>query len=559
MAPPRKRGSAATKTAAPKTAAAKTGAPKTAAAKTGAAKTGAAKTGAAKTGAGRTAATASAADRSAAPKKNSATGTAAKARSPKAASAAVGSPRRTTTRDALAAGAARASGERARRRGTPLVAVPDLVDAPAREPETATPTTTASTITTAAGATTGAAPTRATVAEARKHRPRPAARSPKPAPKFQAREGGRRTEPPRPIRPLRPVPDARSDISPSSAQRLRAEAASRNEAVHTEASRPRPRPEVVRPGEASRTVFPGLEDLVQAGVAALRTVVAASGVEPEEVERQVASTLAFLRRRLTGDFEVDDFGFDEDFTVNAYLPLLRPLYKTWFRVEVRGIENIPAVGGGLVVSNHSGTLAMDSLMTQVAVYDETPTHRHLRMLGADFVFQTPVVSQIARKSGSTLAANSDAERLLGGGELVGVWPEGFKGIGKPFSERYKLQRFGRGGFVASAIRAGVPIIPCSIVGAEEIYPMIGNMKTFARLIGAPYAPVTPTWPLLGPLGLVPLPSKWLIEFGAPVQTSDLGHGAADDPMLIFDLTDQTRETIQQTLYSLLMQRRSVFF
>jgi 1-acyl-sn-glycerol-3-phosphate acyltransferase len=288
---------------------------------------------------------------------------------------------------------------------------------------------------------------------------------------------------------------------------------------------------------------PGVEDLVQAGVAALRAVVAASGVEPDEVEKQVASTLAFLRRRVTGDFEVDDFGFDEDFTTSAYLPLLRPLYKSWFRVEVRGIENIPAEGGGLVVSNHSGTFAFDSLMTQVAVYDETPTHRHLRMLGADFVFQTPVV----------------AERLLTSGELVGVWPEGFKGIGKPFSERYKLQRFGRGGFVANAIRAGVPIIPCSIVGAEEIYPMIGNMKTLARLVGAPYAPVTPTWPLLGPLGLVPLPSKWLIEFGVPVQTSDLGDGAADDPMLIFDLTDQTRETIQQTLYSLLMQRRSVFF
>jgi 1-acyl-sn-glycerol-3-phosphate acyltransferase len=320
-----------------------------------------------------------------------------------------------------------------------------------------------------------------------------------------------------------------------------------------------PQPEAVRPGEASRTVVPGLEDLVQAGVAALRAVIAASGVEPDEVEKQVASTLAFLRRRLTGDFEVDDFGFDEDFTINAYLPLLRPLYKAWFRVEVRGIENLPAEGGGLVVSNHSGTLAMDSLMTQVAVYDETPTHRHLRMLGADFVFQTPMVSQIARKSGSTLAANADAERLLGSGELVGVWPEGFKGIGKPFSERYKLQRFGRGGFVASAIRAGVPIIPCSIVGAEEIYPMIGNMKTLARLVGAPYAPVTPTWPLLGPLGLIPLPSKWLIEFGVPVQTADLGPGAADDPMLIFDLTDRTRETIQQTLYSLLMQRRSVFF
>ena len=215
--------------------------------------------------------------------------------------------------------------------------------------------------------------------------------------------------------------------------------------------------------------------------------------------------------------------------------------------------------GGLVVANHSGTIAMDSLMTQVAVHDEHPAHRHLRMLGADLVFQTPVIGNVARKSGSTLAANPDAERLLASGELCGVWPEGFKGVGKPFRERYKLQRFGRGGFVSAALRTGVPIIPCSIVGAEEIYPILGNVKTVARLLGAPYAPITPTWPLLGPLGLVPLPSKWIIEFGAPVATADLGPNAADDPMLVFDLTDQVRETIQQTLYSLLMQRRSVFF
>ena len=306
-------------------------------------------------------------------------------------------------------------------------------------------------------------------------------------------------------------------------------------------------------------LHPGMEDLVQAAVAALRTVAASAGIAPEDVEVQVARTLAFLRRRLTGDFHVDEFGFDEDFTTNAYLPLLRPLYRKWFRVEVRGMENIPAEGGGLIVANHSGTVAMDSLMTQVAVYDEHPAHRHLRMLGADLVFQTPVVGQVARKSGSTLAGNEDAERLLAGGDIVGVWPEGFKGVGKPFTERYKLQRFGRGGFVSAAIRTGVPIIPCSIVGAEEIYPILGNMKTVARLVGAPYAPVTPTFPLLGVLGLIPLPSKWIIEFGVPVETAELTPAGADDPMLVFDLTDQIRETIQQTLYSLLMQRRSVFF
>jgi 1-acyl-sn-glycerol-3-phosphate acyltransferase len=175
------------------------------------------------------------------------------------------------------------------------------------------------------------------------------------------------------------------------------------------------------------------------------------------------------------------------------------------------------------------------------------------------VFQTPIVGELARKTGTTLACNADAERLLRKGELVGVWPEGFKGIGKPFSERYKLQRFGRGGFVSAALRTQVPIVPCSIVGAEEIYPILGNMRTLARLLGLPYVPVTPTFPWLGPLGMIPLPSKWIIEFGEPIRTDGLGPEAADDPMLVFNITDQVRETIQHTLYRLLMQRRSVFF
>jgi 1-acyl-sn-glycerol-3-phosphate acyltransferase len=276
------------------------------------------------------------------------------------------------------------------------------------------------------------------------------------------------------------------------------------------------------------------------------------------LEQRIANGLAFLRRRLTGDYEVDDFGYDEELTDQVLMSLLRPLYEKYFRVEVKGVENIPAEGGALIVANHSGTLPLDGLMMQVAVHDHHPAGRHLRMLGADLVFQTPFIGAMARRSGSTLAANTDAERLFAKGELVGVWPEGFKGVGKPFSERYKLQRFGRGGFVAAALRSGVPIVPCSIVGAEEIYPILGNMPTVARLLGMPYAPITPTFPWLGLLGLIPLPSKWLIEFGAPIDTSALGPDAAEDPMVVFDLTDQVRETIQQTLYSLLMQRSSVF-
>jgi 1-acyl-sn-glycerol-3-phosphate acyltransferase len=228
-------------------------------------------------------------------------------------------------------------------------------------------------------------------------------------------------------------------------------------------------------------------------------------------------------------------------------------------VQAQGLSNVPDTGGALVVANHSGTIAVDSVMTQLALLDEHPAKRPLRMLGANLVFSTPVLSEFARKTGATLACNADAERLLREGEVVGVWPEGFKGVGKPYSERYKLQRFGRGGFVSAALRTGVPIIPVSIVGAEEIYPIIGNARLLARMLGLPYFPITPTFPWLGPLGAVPLPSKWIIEFGEPIRTDDFGPGAGDDPMLVFNLTDQVRETIQHTLYKLLMQRRSVFF
>jgi 1-acyl-sn-glycerol-3-phosphate acyltransferase len=281
--------------------------------------------------------------------------------------------------------------------------------------------------------------------------------------------------------------------------------------------------------------------------------------EVPDWERKVAGAMAFLRRRITGDYEIDDFGFDTDLTDNVMFRLLRPLYEKYFRIEVRGMENVPVHGGALIVANHSGTVPVDAAMTQLALHDHHPAQRHLRTLAADLVFTIPVVAPMARKTGATLACNEDAERLMAGGELVGVWPEGFKGIGKPFSERYKLQRFGRGGFVAAALRSGVPIIPCSIVGAEEIYPLVGNIPALARALGVPYIPITPFFPLLGPLGLLPLPSKWIIEFGEPIETDKIGAGGAEDPMLVFNLTDQVREVIQQTLYKLLLARRSVFF
>jgi nucleoside-diphosphate-sugar epimerase/1-acyl-sn-glycerol-3-phosphate acyltransferase len=268
--------------------------------------------------------------------------------------------------------------------------------------------------------------------------------------------------------------------------------------------------------------------------------------------------LEFLARRLSGDYPVDEFGYDPELVDNVLAPILRPLYQRWWRVRTVGMEHVPSSGPALVVGNHAGTLPFDAMMVALAIHDEHPDHRILRMLAADLAFTLPLVAPLARKSGNTLACEEDAERLLEAGELVGVWPEGYKGLGKPFRDRYRLQRFGRGGFVELALRTGTPIVPVAVVGSEEIYPMVGNLKRLGRLLGLPYLPVTPTFPLLGPLGAVPLPSRWLIEFCPPIETASYGPDAVLDPMVIFDLTDQVRDTIQRTLNKNLAARGSAF-
>ena len=279
--------------------------------------------------------------------------------------------------------------------------------------------------------------------------------------------------------------------------------------------------------------------------------------EPDIWDERVAGALRFLRRRITGQYDVDEFGFDPDLTETVVHPVLRLIYRHYFRVEAFGVENLPTDGSALIVANHSGTVPIDALMLTAAVHDETPDRRHLRLLGADLVFRLPFLSEVARKAGSTLACNPDAERLLRNGEYVGVFPEGFNGIGEPYRERYKLQRFGRGGFVSAALRTGAPIVPVAIVGAEEIYPIIANVRPLAKVTGLPYVPVTPLFPWLGPLGLLPLPSKWLIQFGKPIDTSTLTEDA-DDPIVVFNLADQVRETIQESLHELLERRPDPF-
>jgi 1-acyl-sn-glycerol-3-phosphate acyltransferase len=280
--------------------------------------------------------------------------------------------------------------------------------------------------------------------------------------------------------------------------------------------------------------------------------------EPPADDR-LGDLLAFVRRRLTGEYGVDEFGFDPELTEEILAPLARLFHERWWRVDWIAPENVPSDGPVLLVSNHAGTVPWDAIVMKFGVLDHHPAHRHVRLLAADLAFRMPFIGALARKSGNTLACAEDAFRLLDAGEVLGVFPEGFKGVGKNFRDRYRLQRFGRGGFIEIALRAGCPIVPVSIVGSEEIYPMIHNAKTLARLFGFPYFPVTPFFPWLGPLGAIPLPSKWIVEFGEPIPTDGFDEGAWQDPVTVFEMTDRVREEIQQTLYRNLMARRSVFY
>jgi 1-acyl-sn-glycerol-3-phosphate acyltransferase len=273
--------------------------------------------------------------------------------------------------------------------------------------------------------------------------------------------------------------------------------------------------------------------------------------------REARDTLERVLRRLEGDHEDDEWGFDEDFA-DLVEPFFGFLYDHWWRVQVEGAHRVPAHGRALLASNHAGILPWDATMISIALLREHPLPRHPRFLVLNWAFDLPWISAFIRRVGGVVASPYNALRLLEQDQLVAVFPEGVKGTGKPFGERYRLQRFGRGGFVEIALRASAPIVPVAVVGSEEIYPKLADVPALARVIGAPFFPVTPTFPWLGPLGVVPLPSKWRIEFCDPIDTARYGPDAANDRGLVLELTEQVRETVQQALYANLVRRGSSF-
>jgi 1-acyl-sn-glycerol-3-phosphate acyltransferase len=299
-----------------------------------------------------------------------------------------------------------------------------------------------------------------------------------------------------------------------------------------------------------RRVRLGVED----GLDPLAAAERATGGLPEAFREAVGR----MGRRLRGEYREDEWGFDEDFAEAVY-PAFEFLYDIWWRVNADGIGHVPAHGRGLLVSNHAGSLfPFDASMIATAIMKEHPLPRWARFLVLDWAFVLPYLSAFMRRVGGVPASPDNAVRLLRQDQLVMVFPEGVKGTGKPFSERYRLQRFGRGGFVEVALRAQAPIIPVAVVGSEEIYPKIAESRPLARAVGAPFAPITPTFPWLGPLGLVPLPSRWRIEFCEPIDLSEHGPDAVTDRGLMFEVSEQVRETIQEKLYENLVKRGSAF-
>lgn len=270
-----------------------------------------------------------------------------------------------------------------------------------------------------------------------------------------------------------------------------------------------------------------------------------------------------LRRRF-GQFgmrersgEVDDFGLDPEL-IRSARGALGFLRERWWRTEVVGLEHVPDDRAVLFVANHSGLLPWDGLLLAETVAAAHGEARRPRFLIADWLITLPFAQSALARLGGVRACRENAERLLATERSVVAFPEGVKGAAKSFKDRYRLQRFGRGGAVRLALAADVPVVPVAVVGAEETHPILFRVESPARALGLPFLPVTPTFPLLGPLGALPLPAKWVISFGEPLATPPHTPEIASDDLLVARLTEELRAEVQRLVKEALAIRQGVF-
>ncbi|HPQ67630.1 MAG TPA: lysophospholipid acyltransferase family protein [bacterium] len=272
---------------------------------------------------------------------------------------------------------------------------------------------------------------------------------------------------------------------------------------------------------------------------------------PEEFERVMSIEINDL------GFGFDQFGMEKESAIIAY-SLARYVHKYWFRVESDGHDNIPLKGPAILASNHSGVLPIDAVMVCVDVAIKLAKPRVVRAVVDNFAGFLPWVNVFFYRVGQVVGARRNFIDLLHSGEICAVFPEGTRGIGKPFSQRYNLVKFNVG-FIELSLTTKTPIVPVAVVGAEEQAPMLGNLKPLARLLGFPYFPITPLFPLLGPLGFIPLPTQYHIRFGEPIEFyREYGPKTVNDPEAVRMLADKVQLAIQDMVNQQLESRSSVF-
>jgi 1-acyl-sn-glycerol-3-phosphate acyltransferase len=279
-------------------------------------------------------------------------------------------------------------------------------------------------------------------------------------------------------------------------------------------------------------------------------------------ERRPAERMRELLPAIEPDRRLDDWGRSERVEGAFDRTLVEFFYRYWFRCEVEGIDNVPDQGGALLVSNHSGALPPDAAMIAKAIREEHPRPRPLYLTVEHFFKGNPLFSMLVPKIGGVPAHPANVQRLLyDEGQLVLVFPEGRKGTEKLYKDRYRLRRFGRGGFVEAAIRAEAKLVPLCVVGAEEAAPIFAHVSPLQRLTGLLYFPITPTFPWLGPLGMLGyLPAKFRIRFLEPIDTVELGGPeAVNDKALVQTVAQEIRARIQENVDEMVAKRKSVWF
>ncbi|MBX9667888.1 MAG: acyltransferase family protein [Candidatus Obscuribacterales bacterium] len=254
--------------------------------------------------------------------------------------------------------------------------------------------------------------------------------------------------------------------------------------------------------------------------------------------------------------EEDEFGYDIK-TYARWEPLFRFLFEDYFKVDIRGIENIPAEGRGILVGNHSGLLPLDGAMLSIAMCNYRNSQRRVRYLVTDWFFSVPGLGPWIKETGQVRATLENAQKLLSNDELVGIYPEGIRGVGKPFRDRYRVLDF-HPGFVQLAIETQTPLIPIATVGGDEIFPNMVNLRDVARLVGMPFFPLTLSFPWLPfPLMFFPLPVRWLVNVHKPI-VLNYPKEKAKDRKLVLSIAREIQHMIQDDLNGMLRRRKSMF-